>query len=486
VKGARKVFAVTVASVAILALVSGQGAFAGSTLSQGDSHAGQPAAGFDGAAYAGGCDTLDAQSTLIAQSNNTIKYACDHNADLTNWLLETTTHNGKSVLHAQWKVSGKIPNDVTDFVINPNDPNPIHTGESLGLNFVMFFQNKTEQNARQQTGDTSDCQQHTHLGPFLSGNGEWLAIYYSVNLEADQQGNPSIVVERGFAHYDPVGLALFSRPETGPSPTDAGPIAKHCVFDDANNVWRLNDPTTHPAEVNTNDPGSQVDSAITGGNTLDLWVPTTFHYSSLAPLFQGFNYTLAKPGTDTISNPFPQVQAEACLYCIPAVYDPTNPSSQLNGPSYLKTNPPIDWAPWSAYDLGDIENGGVLTVGTAALPGATCARESLFVTEQYRAYQDSLRGSYGTDGHLIKDTDNELQVNPLFGTGAPPTDGQKHYDSSRVAGLRDQVAITTSTAAGTVREDAPITPQDHNGPLSCDTPVPGTQANVGSSFSFPA
>lgn len=488
-RSSRKILSLAVAVVALFALASGQGAVAGGNLNQGDGQFGQPTTGVGGAAIGGsitsGCDTLDATATLVAQSRNTIKYTCSPNLNLTNWSFESGTHPDDSsikVLHARLVVSGKIPNSVADFAALDSNPAG-NTGKVLGVNYVMFFQNLRRQNARQITSvDSLDCQQHGHMGPYLSGNDEWLAIDYSVQVEADNSGNPSIVEEAGWAHYDPTGLVLFSRPQTGASP--AG-LQKRCVFDNTTKTWRLNNGLNNPGvtcngpslpacEPNTTHPGSRVKVTGQGTNTLDLYVPMDFHWSSLTPNFFDSHYVLADTN-DTITGAFPQVQSLSCLYCVPAVYNPANPTQQLTGPTYLKTNPPIDWAPWGAYDLGQIINGGTLTIGTASITGPRCSQLNLALTGA-GTYRQFTRGTLAEG-----DTDNEVQINPLYAPGTA-TNGLNHYDSSGETTLRD--AVTVSVSQTGTKVPWPGAQQDHGGPTACNTKVPGTQAQPGSGLSF--
>lgn len=446
----KPIFLLLAALGALVLLVPG--AMAGSTGAVGDDPANNTAPYIGPQATAdGGCDTLDPTLTI---NRNFVAYKCigftnpatgqteKGIANLTSGTLETIP-TGVSidpddggpkavrnvpgpVIHVQWVTQGSAPNPGAETLIEG-----VH-----GFTFTVYYQNPVAQNRRQNIGSTIDCARYAHMGPYLTGNNEYIVLFYELVFN-DIQWEENIL----FAHYDPVGLTNWA----------------FVADQDSDGLTPAYDPYRYrtcsgavPGPILNGDPGTQAAAHVTPGppGVIDLYVPMNFHWidNQLVPL----TYQLMVPGTPVNSIHW---------FSASVIDAATTPQIGSFSPQGVSFEVLLDWIPWLSYDLG------VFTPQTQALPGPSCAN---FNALEYTpgGAKNAPSGTYAPFVKGPQGQDRDTQVNPLFGSPG----GLDHYDSSGEPGF-------------TFND---IRSQDHLGPTSCSILLPLVSGNTGSGASMTA
>lgn len=339
-------------------------------------------------------------------------------ANLTQAVFETsstgfpgTSTAGIPAIHMSWTTSGPVPTPGADTLFEGVN----------GFTFAFNFQNYKKQNSRQIIGNTIDCQRYAHMGPYLTGNGEFITMHYELVFEEGVWLENMI-----WGHTDPVGYSVWA------FVADPSGYARGC-----NGTTPVPAPTTGPH----NDPGSKVQSVVDQPNkTVHLYVPQEFHWrdNQQVPL----TYDFMDAG-DSLTGLSANAYAVVDTATTPAINVGPVQQSQ-SGVSNLFL---LDWIPWAGYDLG------TLSPQTRGVYGPTCAGYDAMEYTPGGA-KNFTGGSYAPLAKGPQGQDRDTQVNPLY--GAP--NGLNHYDSA------------APLLGGNTTND--IKPQDHGGPTICDIIIP--------------
>lgn len=381
-----------------------------------------------------GCDTLDPVTT---QNALVVGYKCINNAvsgaqgllDLTSFTFTAAA----GTITLQWTTRGAIPTQI--------DP----VAGITGYSFQVYFKNANRQNSRQIIGDTLDCTRYAHMGPYLTGNNEYLMIYTGALLE-----ETGFVIDQGWAHNDPMTNSNWAF-----LPDNASIPASHC------------EGTTR---VPHSFAGTNMNTTISG-NTITTKLPYTFRWvdnqtnelayelvrsgdliTSITPISGGNVDGATTPSFSVHTNP-PCVDTEGTF---PVVGDPTPPCSgepdlvqSKQGVSFTTI---LDWLPWAGFDLGIVPNPS----GISEIPSALCPGYHA-LEYQPGGGKNNTGGTYAPLGKGPTGQDRDTQANPFFGLS--------NYDSSGAPGSTSNDLVT----------------QGHGGTNTCTSPVPAVSRFTGSS-----
>lgn len=375
-----------------------------------------------------GCDTLDPVTT---QNALVVGYKCiNHLSDATNkgilnlTSFEFTATGGTITL--KWTTQGNFPTAI--------DP---ASGVGEGYSVQVWFKNANRQNARQTVGDTLDCTRYAHMGPYLTGNNEYLVIYSGAVLT-----ETGFEVDQGWGHFDPMTNSIWAFLPDGTGTKCGGCIngmATHC--DGLNRVqhaWT----------------GTGMTTTISG-NTITTTLPYTFRWVDNQS--NELKYDLIAPG-DIITAIVPTAGGNIDAATTPPLAVHTNPpcvdvgelTPDCSGEPTLSQSKQgvslttlLDWMPWAGIDLGILPNPS----GISEIPSALCpAYHALEYTPG--GAKNNVGGTYSPLPKGPLGEDRETQSNPFFGLN--------HYDSNG--------------ASGTTTND--LVSQNHTGTTTCTSPVP--------------
>lgn len=378
-----------------------------------------------------GCDTLDPVTT---QNALVVGYKCiidsvdvDGPGGLdtaSNGLLNLTSFEftaGAGTITLKWTTQGLMPKVL-------DAPN---AGVG-GYSFQVWFKNPNRQNARQTIGDTLDCTRYAHMGPYLTGNNEYLVIYSGAVLT-----ETGFEIDQGWGHYDPMTNSIWAF-----LPDKAGIPSTHC--EGTNRV------STPGGFVGTN-----MVSTISG-NTLTTTLPYTFRFVDNQT--NELAYQLVAPGDvltaitptsggniDAATTPPIAIHTDPpCVDVGELTPDCTGTPTLVQSKQGVSLTTILDWLPWAGIDLGLVPN----PTGIQEIPSVLCpAYHPLEYTPG--GAKNNVGGTYAPLPKGPNGEDRETQANPFFGLD--------RYDSSG--------------APGTTTND--LVPQNHTGTTTCTSPVPG-------------
>lgn len=382
-----------------------------------------------------GCDTINPVITtnrnLIAYNNRDFSTtnirSCVGEADITGWSVTSDVAAKKIV----WTITTRsnIPDEGAELGAISNG------GTSFGYN--LYFQNAAMQNRRQRVGDSLDCTRGTYQGPFLTGNGEYFYMFWSITVDATGQkfGKPAF----GFGHYDSIGnlgyQTRFGSPDVN-NPSDLPVSSQKCSG-------------TPAAHTSVQYPGRGMSYSVSG-NTLTVRMPMHYCWVNFAAVINCYDVANTAQ-SQRLTNLFVTSSAEVWLVRTPDLTG-INPALKPTGVANAFI---LDWAPWTANNLGDHPSQG------NRVPGPTCPN---FNPSQY--FQPDPDGVLA-GGTYVNPSRTDLnkedrQVNPLYGVN--------NYDAE---------------GSGSVDNDiGPLPDQGHGGSNVCDVLIPTAPGWAGSNVSI--